>query len=79
MQNPINISYNMAANGSVFTAARIVYVSARQGYLPAVFGKISASRHTPQAALALQCALSVVFILLGSFNSLVNFYSVLAW
>ncbi|RUS24934.1 amino acid permease-domain-containing protein, partial [Jimgerdemannia flammicorona] len=59
-----------AANGSVFTAARIVYVSARQGYIPAVFGKISSTRHTPQAALALQCALTIIYILPGSFTTL---------
>ncbi|OZJ06415.1 hypothetical protein BZG36_00542 [Bifiguratus adelaidae] len=68
-----------AANGSVFTGSRIIYASARQNHFPAVFGRVSSTRQTPQAALALQCALTIVMIIPGTFERLVNFYSVAAW
>ncbi|ORX47197.1 amino acid transporter [Hesseltinella vesiculosa] len=67
------------ANASIFTGARIIYVSAKQGHLPAFLGNLSAKRQTPITALMLQLLLTTIFILIGSFRALVNFYSVCAW
>ncbi|KAG0295982.1 hypothetical protein BGZ96_010403 [Linnemannia gamsii] len=68
-----------AANGSIFTGARVIYASAREGYLPKIFGKVSEKRRTPVAALGLQAAMTTVMILGGTFSTLVNFFSVAAW
>ncbi|OBZ84424.1 b(0,+)-type amino acid transporter 1 [Choanephora cucurbitarum] len=68
-----------SANASVFTGARIIYVSAKQGHIPNVFGKLSQSRQTPILALILQATLTTIMIMIGSFRVLVNFYSFAAW
>ncbi|KAF9547973.1 hypothetical protein EC957_007486 [Mortierella hygrophila] len=68
-----------AANGSIFTGARVIYASAREGYLPKIFGKVSEKRRTPVAALGLQAVMTTIMILGGTFSTLVNFYSVAAW
>ncbi|CAO3637716.1 unnamed protein product [Cunninghamella blakesleeana] len=67
------------ANASIFTGARIIYVSAKQGHLPSFLGKLNGNRHTPITAILLQLILTTLFILVGSFRVLVNFYSVCAW
>ncbi|KAI7905770.1 amino acid permease-domain-containing protein [Cokeromyces recurvatus] len=68
-----------SANASVFTGARIIYVSAKQGHIPNIFGKLSQTRQTPILALALQAILTTIMIMVGSFRMLVNFYSFCAW
>ncbi|KAI8061472.1 amino acid permease-domain-containing protein [Gilbertella persicaria] len=68
-----------SANASVFTGARIIYVSAKQGHIPSFFGKLSQSRQTPILALLLQAILTTIMIMVGSFRMLVNFYSLSAW
>jgi amino acid transporter len=54
-------------------------VSAKQGHIPAFFGKVSPSRQTPQTAILLLAILSIIMIVPGTFKTLVNFYSVCAW
>ncbi|KAI6103401.1 amino acid permease-domain-containing protein [Pisolithus sp. B1] len=52
----------------------------REGYLPAVFGKLHKSRKTPVNAILLQAGLSIAFILIGGgFRSLINFSVVASW
>ncbi|KAI8342113.1 amino acid/polyamine transporter I [Chlamydoabsidia padenii] len=68
-----------SANASIFTGSRIIYVSAKQGHLPAFFGKLNGSRQTPVMAVLLQLTLTTLFIWTGSFRALVKFYSVCAW
>ncbi|KAI8357628.1 amino acid/polyamine transporter I, partial [Mortierella sp. GBAus27b] len=68
-----------AANGSLFTGARVIYSAAREGYLPKVFGKVHEKRRTPIAALGLQAVMTSIMILGGTFSTLVNFFSVAAW
>ncbi|KAI8587083.1 amino acid permease-domain-containing protein [Geranomyces variabilis] len=68
-----------ASNASIFTGARLAHVSARAGHLPSFLGNIHARHRTPFNALVAQSALSVLFVLVGDFKSLVNFYSMIAW
>ncbi|KAI8145060.1 amino acid/polyamine transporter I [Fennellomyces sp. T-0311] len=67
------------ANASVFTGARIIYVSAKQGHIPSIFGKLTTNRQTPLTAIVLQGVLTSIMIIIGSFRALVNFYSICAW
>ncbi|CAG8571684.1 2419_t:CDS:2 [Diversispora eburnea] len=68
-----------AANGGIFTGSRLIYVAGREGYLPTVFGKVHSTWNTPTAALIMQAVLTIVFIIPGSFTTLLNFVSVAGW
>ncbi|KAL1896569.1 hypothetical protein Sste5346_004603 [Sporothrix stenoceras] len=111
-----------ALNSSTFTSSRLVYVAGREGYLPAIFGRIGlgsgdeagnnggalngggglrtrihapSSRNwfarlfarmvsdedtglffTPIYALALNCALTCAYVMVGEFSTLLTFYGV---
>ncbi|KAH6571834.1 hypothetical protein BASA60_006958 [Batrachochytrium salamandrivorans] len=49
------------------------------GHAPKFLSRINPHTRTPINALVLQSILSVLFIAVGSFKSLVNFYSMIAW
>jgi len=69
-----------ALNGSFFTAGRLIYVAGREGYLPALFGRLHPTRKTPLNAMLLQASITITFILLGGgFRSLINFAVVASW
>jgi amino acid transporter len=66
--------------GSFFTAGRLIYVAGREGYLPALFGRLHPTRKTPLNAMLLQASITITFILLGGgFRSLINFTVVASW
>lgn len=67
-------------SGSFFTAGRLIYVAGREGYLPALFGRLHPTRKTPLNAMLLQASITIAFILLGGgFRSLINFAVVASW
>lgn len=69
-----------ALNSQVYTSARLVYAAGKEGYLPAVFGRIKSRTATPVTATVFQAILILVFILFGSgFASLVSFYGVCSY
>jgi len=69
-----------ALNGGTFTSARLIRAAGREGYLPAMFGKLNKSRKTPMNAILLQTAMTIAFIVIGGgFRSLVNFSVVASW
>lgn len=66
--------------GAFFTSARIINAAGREGYLPALFGKLHSTRGTPLNAAALNAAITILFISLGGgFRSLINFAVVASW
>lgn len=66
--------------GGTFTSARLIYVAGREGYLPAMFGRLHKSRKTPLNALLLHAALTIMYIVIGGgFRSLINFSVVASW
>ena len=66
--------------GSFFTSARVIYVAAKEGYLPPMFGKLHKTRGTPLNATLLQAAITILFIIFGGgFRSLINFAVVASW
>lgn len=76
----VAISCFGALNGSTFTSARLICVAGREGYLPAMFGRLNKSRQTPVNAILLQATITIVFIVLGGgFRSLINFSVVASW
>ncbi|KAG1756731.1 amino acid permease-domain-containing protein [Suillus paluster] len=69
-----------ALNGSTFTSARLICVAGREGYIPAMFGRLNKSRQTPVNAILLQAVITIVFIVFGGgFRSLINFSVVASW
>jgi len=63
-----------------FTTGRLIYVAGREGYLPAMFGRLHPTRKTPLNAMLLQACITITFILLGGgFRSLINFAVVASW
>ncbi|KIK95238.1 hypothetical protein PAXRUDRAFT_398229 [Paxillus rubicundulus Ve08.2h10] len=69
-----------ALNGSTFTSSRLIRAAGREGYLPAMFGRLNKSRKTPVNAILLQSVLTIAFIVVGGgFRSLINFSVVASW
>ena len=66
--------------GSFFTAARLIYVAGKEGYLPSLFGTLNPRLKTPLNAMLLQAAITIVFICFGDgFRSLINFAVIVSW
>ncbi|KAJ6547599.1 L-methionine transporter [Mycena capillaripes] len=76
----VAISCFGALNGSFYTSSRLVYAAGREGYLPALFGRLHTTRKTPLNAALLQAGITTTFILIGGgFRSLINFSVVASW
>ncbi|KZT66268.1 hypothetical protein DAEQUDRAFT_715307 [Daedalea quercina L-15889] len=76
----VAISCFGALNGSAFTSSRLIYAAGKEGYLPALFGRLHQRLQTPLNAMCLQASLTIMFIVVGGgFRSLINFSVVAAW
>ncbi|KAF9454520.1 amino acid transporter [Macrolepiota fuliginosa MF-IS2] len=76
----VAISCFGALNGSFFTSSRLVYAAGRENFIPAMFGRLHATRKTPLNAALLQAAITIAFIVIGGgFRSLINFSVVASW
>ncbi|KAF9644196.1 L-methionine transporter [Thelephora ganbajun] len=76
----VAISCLGAMNGSFFTAARLIYVAGKEGYLPSLFGTLNPRLKTPLNAMLLQAVVTIAFICFGDgFRSLINFAVILSW
>ncbi|KAK9474641.1 amino acid permease-domain-containing protein [Dipodascopsis tothii] len=65
-----------ALNAITFTSARLIYVCGKDGFIPARFGSISRRTGTPVIALLLNAVLTVAFVAVGEFATLLTFYGV---
>lgn len=68
-----------ALNATIFTYARLIYTSAKDGFFPSVFSHTHLKRGTPLNSLVLSACFTTVFILVGEFHSLVTFYGLAAY
>lgn len=69
-----------ARPGSAFTSSRLIYAAGKEGWLPALFGRLHRRLQTPLNAMCLQASLTITFIVVGGgFRSLINFSVVAAW
>ncbi|XP_003416376.1 B(0,+)-type amino acid transporter 1 [Loxodonta africana] len=68
-----------AANGSCFTASRLIYVAGREGHMLKVLSYISVKRLTPAPAIIFHGIIATIYIIPGDINSLVNSFSFAAW
>jgi basic amino acid/polyamine antiporter, APA family len=74
------VSMLVTLNGSIMSGARIPFAVARDGYFFRALAEVSPRFHTPSVALAVQCVLSVVLLLLGgSFRQLFSLTIFAEW
>ncbi|XP_025900714.1 b(0,+)-type amino acid transporter 1-like [Nothoprocta perdicaria] len=68
-----------SSNGTFFSGGRLCYTAAREGHMPDILSMAHVRRLTPSPALMFTSALSLIMILSGSFTTIVNFFSFIAW
>ncbi|XP_078400538.1 b(0,+)-type amino acid transporter 1 [Cetorhinus maximus] len=68
-----------AANGSCFTAGRLTFVTAREGHMVKILSYINIKRLTPSPALIFNGFLSIIYIIPGDINTLINYFSFASW
>ncbi|XP_051806617.1 b(0,+)-type amino acid transporter 1-like [Acanthochromis polyacanthus] len=66
-------------NGSLFGAGRICFVAAREGHMPDILSMAHVHRLTPSPALIFTTVISLVVLIPGDFQSIVNYFSFTAW
>ncbi|XP_040832608.1 b(0,+)-type amino acid transporter 1 [Ochotona curzoniae] len=78
---PVFVAFSAigAANGTCFTAGRLIYVAAREGHMLKVLSYISVRRLTPAPAIIFYGIIATIYIIPGDINSLVNYFSFAAW
>ncbi|XP_074602018.1 L-type amino acid transporter sobremesa [Brevipalpus obovatus] len=75
----VAISSFGAGNGSCFTSGRLSFASAREGHLVDVLSFVDFHRFTPSPALIFNAIISILYVLPGNIESLIDFFSFTAW
>jgi len=68
-----------AGNGSCFTSGRLSFAAARENHLPDLLAYIHIAKYTPSPALIFNAILSIIYVIPGNVNSLIDFFSFTAW
>ncbi|NXD28856.1 BAT1 protein, partial [Spelaeornis formosus] len=68
-----------SANGTCFTAGRLVYVAGREGHMLKVLSYISVKYLTPAPAIIFYGAIAIIYIIPGDIDSLINYFSFAVW
>ncbi|XP_074149336.1 B(0,+)-type amino acid transporter 1 isoform X1 [Sminthopsis crassicaudata] len=68
-----------AANGTCFTAGRLVYVAGREGHMLKMLSYISVKRLTPAPAIIFYGIITILYIIPGDINTLINYFSFASW
>ncbi|XP_044023742.1 b(0,+)-type amino acid transporter 1 isoform X3 [Siniperca chuatsi] len=66
-------------NGTFFSGGRVCFVAAREGHMPDILAMAHVRRLTPSPALIFTTVVSLVVLIPGDFQSIVNFFSFTAW
>ncbi|XP_070698868.1 b(0,+)-type amino acid transporter 1 isoform X2 [Pempheris klunzingeri] len=66
-------------NGTFFSGGRVCFVAAREGHMPDILAMAHVRRLTPSPALIFTTIISLVVLIPGDFQSIVNFFSFTAW
>ncbi|XP_035529229.1 b(0,+)-type amino acid transporter 1 isoform X3 [Morone saxatilis] len=66
-------------NGTFFSGGRVCFVAAREGHMPDILAMAHVNRLTPSPALIFTTLVSLVVLIPGDFQSIVNFFSFTAW
>ncbi|NXX55444.1 BAT1 protein, partial [Scopus umbretta] len=68
-----------SANGTCFTAGRLVYVAGREGHMLKVLSYISVKRLTPAPAIIFYGVIAIIYIIPGDIDTLINYFSFAVW
>ncbi|XP_028421684.1 b(0,+)-type amino acid transporter 1 isoform X2 [Perca flavescens] len=66
-------------NGTFFSGGRVCFVAAREGHMPDILAMAHVRRLTPSPALIFTTVVSLLVLIPGDFQSIVNFFSFTAW
>uniref|UniRef100_A0A673BYA3 Zmp:0000001267 n=1 Tax=Sphaeramia orbicularis TaxID=375764 RepID=A0A673BYA3_9TELE len=66
-------------NGTFFGGSRMCFVAAREGHMPEILAMAHVHRLTPSPALIFTTIISLVVLIPGDFQSIVNYFSFTAW
>lgn len=66
-------------NGTFFSGGRVCFVAAREGHMPDILAMAHVHRLTPSPALIFTTIVSLVVLIPGDFQTIVNFFSFTAW
>ncbi|XP_036398922.1 b(0,+)-type amino acid transporter 1-like [Megalops cyprinoides] len=66
-------------NGTFFSGGRVCFVAAREGHMPDILSMAHVRHLTPSPALIFTTAISLIVLIPGDFQSIVNFFSFTAW
>ncbi|XP_063764960.1 b(0,+)-type amino acid transporter 1 isoform X4 [Eleginops maclovinus] len=66
-------------NGTFFSGGRVCFVAAREGHLPDILAMAHVRRLTPSPALIFTTVVSLLVLIPGDFQNIVNFFSFTAW
>ncbi|XP_077394845.1 b(0,+)-type amino acid transporter 1 [Festucalex cinctus] len=66
-------------NGTFFSGGRLCFVAAREGHMPDILSMAHVHRLTPSPALIFTTVVSLLVLIPGDFQSIVNFFSFTAW
>ncbi|KAM4723002.1 B(0,+)-type amino acid transporter 1 [Rhinophrynus dorsalis] len=68
-----------AANGTCFTAGRLVFVAGREGHMLKFLSYISVKRLTPAPAILFYGIVGMIYIIPADINTLINYFSFAVW
>lgn len=66
-------------NGTFFSGGRVCFVAAREGHMPDILAMAHVHRLTPSPALIFTTVVSLIVLIPGDFQSIVNYFSFTAW
>ncbi|KAM4625921.1 b(0,+)-type amino acid transporter 1 [Polymixia lowei] len=66
-------------NGTFFSGGRVCFVAAREGHMPDILAMAHVHRLTPSPALIFTTIVSLLVLIPGDFQTIVNFFSFTAW
>ncbi|KAL6477522.1 hypothetical protein MHYP_G00133570 [Metynnis hypsauchen] len=66
-------------NGSFFSGGRVCFVAAREGHMPDILAMAHVRHLTPSPALIFTTIISLIVLIPGDFEGIVNFFSFTAW
>ncbi|XP_072314163.1 b(0,+)-type amino acid transporter 1 isoform X2 [Eucyclogobius newberryi] len=66
-------------NGTFFSGGRVCFVAAREGHMPDILAMAHVYRLTPSPALIFTTFVSLLVLIPGDFQSIVNYFSFTAW